>query len=228
MIGEKLKQLRRKNGLSQKQLSDYMKQQGMPVEQAAISRWEKDQTSMSVEQFFVLCRLYSIRDVLAEFDVQDTGSVNRLNALGQKRVKEYIELLEKDERFCVPQSIPVRKTRFLPLYDISVSAGRGLFLDSDHYEQIEVDTTVPEEADYAVKISGDSMMPRFADGQIIYVCQQITLEDGEIGIFVLNGDVFCKMLDIGKSVRLLSLNPRYEPIRIAAEDTFRVLGKVVK
>ena len=56
-----------------------------------------------------------------------------------------------------------------------VSAGPGAFLDSDSYEELEVDESVPASADYAVRISGDSMTPRFVDRQIVFVKEQPTL-----------------------------------------------------
>lgn len=74
------------------------------------------------------------------------------------------------------------------------SAGSGVFLDSDSYTLIDVDENVPEAATLAVRISGDSMTPLFNDGQIVYVHHQQELENGEIGIFVLNGEAFCKKL----------------------------------
>ena len=114
--------------------------------------------------------------------------------------------------------------RLLRLYDIPVSAGLGNYLDGGEYEMIEIDSTVPNTADYAVRVSGDSMMPRFVDQQIIFVHEQSALEDGEIGVFCLNADAYLKKLEKGY---LLSLNPVYAPIANRDYDNFKVLGKVV-
>ena len=108
------------------------------------------------------------------------------------------------------------------------AAGSGVFLDSDSYTLIDVDENVPEAATLAVRISGDSMTPLFNNGQIVYVHHQQELENGEIGIFVLNGEAFCKKLDSESgSVRLISLNPKYQPIKIKYSYELRVIGKVV-
>jgi phage repressor protein C with HTH and peptisase S24 domain len=114
--------------------------------------------------------------------------------------------------------------RIIRLYDKSVAAGVGSFLNSDAYEDLEVDDTVTLEADFAVKISGDSMTPRFVDRQIVFIKQQQTLEVGEIGIFELEGDAYIKKLGRGE---LLSLNPLYQPIKIHEYNSFHVFGKVV-
>mgnify|MGYP000893313522 CR=1 FL=1 len=114
--------------------------------------------------------------------------------------------------------------RFLRLYNILVSAGFGNYLAGDDYGIIEVDNTVPNTADYAVRVSGDSMMPRFVDQQIIFIHEQSALDEGEIGIFCLNNDAYLKKLERG---RLVSLNPAYKPIPIQDFDDFKVFGKVV-
>jgi len=117
-----------------------------------------------------------------------------------------------------------RNHGIIKLYDIPVAAGAGVFLDSEHFTELEIDETIPGDADFAVRVSGDSMEPRFVDCQVIFIKRQKTLEVGEIGIFALNGDSFVKKLGRGK---LISLNPRYEPIAINEEDSLHVFGKVV-
>jgi len=114
--------------------------------------------------------------------------------------------------------------RLLRLYTMPVSAGTGNYLEDGAHEMIEVERTVPGSADYAVRVSGNSMMPRFVDKQIIFIHEQPILEEGETGIFCLNGDAYLKKL--GKSC-LLSLNPDYAPILIREHDDFMVFGKVV-
>ena len=114
--------------------------------------------------------------------------------------------------------------RLLRLYDTPVSAGLGNYLlDGDH-QMIEVDGTVPMTADYALRVSGDSMTPRFVDSQIIFVHEQPALDEGEIGIFCLNDDVYLKKLGRGC---LISLNSSYQPIPLGEYDDLRVFGKVV-
>lgn len=114
--------------------------------------------------------------------------------------------------------------RLLRLYDIPVSAGPGNYLDGSDYEMIEVDDLVPDSADYAVRVKGDSMVPRFVDRQIVFIHEQPDLNEGEIGIFCLNNEAYLKKLGRGC---LLSINPAYEPIPIREYDEFRVFGKVI-
>jgi SOS-response transcriptional repressor LexA len=226
-IGEKLAALRNENGFTQPQVAEYLTSYGFEITQRGISKWERGFTSPNSEQFLLLCRLYKVRDVLSTFlDIPDT--LASLNNQGRRRVEEYIRLLSADEMFATKKKeLPVRLLRTIPLYDLPVSAGTGQFLVSSDYELIEGDETVPLSATFAVRISGDSMLPRFVDRQIVYVKQQQTLDNGEVGIFILNGNAYCKQLAGDSPAELRSINGKYLPIPIAEYDEFRVLGKVV-
>ncbi|MBQ7736805.1 MAG: helix-turn-helix domain-containing protein [Oscillospiraceae bacterium] len=118
--------------------------------------------------------------------------------------------------------------RILPLYRLAVSAGTGEFLDGSDYDTVEVGEEVSPQADFGVRIAGDSMEPRFVNGQIVWVHRQDTLRPGEIGVFLYNGSGYCKRLERRNgATELVSLNPLYAPIRVREEDEFRLFGKVV-
>lgn len=227
-LGEKLRALRTARGLSQTELVRRLAEIGCAVSPKAPSKWEHGVSEPSVGQFLGLCEVYEIRDVLAVFRGRKS-ELETLNEAGRRRVKEYVRLLSGDEAFAAERPAPRqgRLLRTIPLYDLPVSAGAGQFLDSSDYTLIEVDETVPLSATFAVRVRGDSMEPRFIDRQIVYVKPQQTLERGEIGVFLLNGDAYCKQLDGGEKPFLRSLNPAYAPIPVDEFSALRVLGKVV-
>ena len=145
--------------------------------------------------------------------------------LAKSRVEEYAAMLNKNPLFSEHTEYEEPKARrVIPLYSIPVAAGSGSFLDGDSYADFEVDENVPSDATFAVTVSGDSMEPRYVDGQIVFIKGQQTLGVGEIGIFALNGDSYIKKLGHGE---LISLNPRYAPIPITEYDSLHVFGKVV-
>ncbi len=115
--------------------------------------------------------------------------------------------------------------RTLPLYDLPVSAGTGVALDVESSEEITVrDNTRTREADYALRISGNSMEPRYRDGDILLVQETDVLEFGELGIFILDGNGFFKVFG---GDRLYSLNPDYGDILLKDFDDVRVAGRVI-
>lgn len=226
-LSRALRDLRVSHGMTQIELAQKLSELGCAVSAKAPSKWEHGVSEPSVEQFLGLCEVYGIRDVLAVF-CGKAGALSALNEAGKRRVKEYVRLLSADGAFAAHYEAPkARISRMIPLYNLPVSAGTGQFLDSSEHELIEVDETVPLSAAFAVRISGDSMEPRFIDRQIVYIKPQQTLERGEIGIFVVNGDAYCKQFGGGASKKLFSLNPAYAPISVDAFTDFRILGKVV-
>jgi SOS-response transcriptional repressor LexA len=227
--GNILARLRKENGYTQPEVAEYISRYSeKPYSNKMVSHWEKGVSSPPVEQFLLLCELYSVRDILGTFCGVDTQyrNLSKLNPLGKSRVEEYIAMLSGNPMFSESGSgfVSELPRKYIRLYDVPVAAGAGTFLDSDAYEDFEIDETVPDDADFAVKVSGDSMEPRFIDGQIIFIKGQQTLEVGEIGIFELNGDSYVKKLGYGEFV---SLNSRFEPIRIQEFDSIHIFGKVV-
>jgi len=227
--GTTLAYLRKKSGYTQSQAADYISSiSNKTCSFKVVSHWENGVSSPTVEQFLLLCEYYRVEDIQRTFRNvhSDFENLKKLNTLGKGRAEEYISMLSTNPLFSESESTdnfsPLSK--FIRLYDIPVAAGGGTFLDSDSFAELEVDKTIPSDADFAVRVSGDSMEPRFVDSQVIFIMEQKMLEIGEVGIFSLNGDSYVKKLGQGK---LISLNPRYEPIEIHEYDCLHIFGKVI-
>ena len=224
-IGEILNSKRRELGFSQTELASALAIDGIEVTNQAISKWETGSTLPNARQFLALCRALEIDDISGTFDGGSRdGLLAGLNTVGRKKALDYIELLRDSGRYGL-QPEPV-KTRMLPLYSLAVSAGTGQFLDSEDYDMTEVGPEVPDGANFGVRVAGDSMEPRFHDGQTVWVSQQHSLMTGEIGIFLYDGCAYLKQLGDGY-LALHSLNPAYPDIRISPALPLRVLGKVL-
>ena len=111
-----------------------------------------------------------------------------------------------------------------------VSAGKGYSLDGEDWEEINVVRNYEsEQADFAVTVDGDSMLPDYKDGDIVLVKRQDTIELGQIGIFTMNNNQgFIK--ESGENC-LISHNPDYDDIIPTENDIIEccglVLGKAV-
>ena len=226
-IGEILNSKRRELGFSQTELASALAIDGIEVTNQAISKWETGSTLPNARQFLALCRALEIDDISGTFDGGSRdGLLAGLNTVGRKKALDYIELLRDSGRYGL-QPEPV-KTRMLPLYSLAVSAGTGQFLDSEDYDMTEVGPEVPDGANFGVRVAGDSMEPRFHDGQTVWVHQQPTLTPGEIGVFLYDGSAYLKQLRRdGGRVWLHSLNPAYHDLEISDAFPLRVLGKAV-
>ena len=88
---------------------------------------------------------------------------------------------------------------------------------------IEVENNhVNMQANFAVGVSGDSMNPTYKDGDVLLIKKQPSVNIGEIGIFMINGEAFVK--ELGHNV-LVSHHPKYAPI--AFSESISCIGKVL-
>lgn len=89
---------------------------------------------------------------------------------------------------------------------------------------------VPDNADCAIYIQGDSMEPLIKNGSIVFYKKQCDVENGEIAIVEIDGDgVTCKKLikDYeNERIILRSINKKYDD-RVLKSEEIRIIGKVV-
>ena len=102
---------------------------------------------------------------------------------------------------------PAAEVRTIPLYTSPAAAGFAAPVFGEDYELLQVSGDVPPGAELAVRIQGDSMEPFIADGSVAYVNRD-PLQDGDVGIFYVDGDMLCKQYykDPAGVVYLFSLN----------------------
>jgi phage repressor protein C with HTH and peptisase S24 domain len=113
----------------------------------------------------------------------------------------------------------------LPYYPLSASAGTGNFLDSEFAEELLIpESEAAEQADFIISVGGDSMEPTFHNGDKVFVEKCDSVEVGEVGIFVVNGDVYIK--EQGNNC-LISHNEKYNPIGLSEHDSAFCCGKVL-
>lgn len=118
------------------------------------------------------------------------------------------------------------KTIIIPFYRIPASAGTGYWLfDETPVEYTNVPKTEKTSAaDFMLEVRGDSMQPKFSDGDRVLVKSSESIYEGEIGVFILNNESYIKKM--GRN-ELISLNPAYNPIKLHEYDDIRCAGKVL-
>lgn len=157
----------------------------------------------------------------------DFGKVFDYSFHNKRFINGEVAVLKRITNLITPEKKPIAEsTIVIPFYETPVSAGTGSWLGDDILAEW---LTVPRNdmttsADFALKISGDSMQPKFSNGETVLVKQTSSVFEGEIGVFVLNGESYIKKL--GKK-ELVSLNPAYKPIPLHGFDDVRCVGKVL-
>ena len=111
------------------------------------------------------------------------------------------------------------------LYNLPVSAGPGVYLDDTMAEEINIpQNEKTDSVSYALRISGNSMEPKYHDGDIVLVEDTESVDVGELGIFVLDGNGYFKKYG---GDRLISLNEEYGDILLRDYVESVCCGRVV-
>lgn len=110
------------------------------------------------------------------------------------------------------------------------SAGKGIFGEEEILDFLELPSKISTKCDFATYVVGNSMEPKISDGDIICIKRGLILENGDIGLFFLNDNIYVKKFKINpftKQISLESLNKNYASLMVTIEDEFHELGKVV-
>lgn len=126
------------------------------------------------------------------------------------------------------------KKKFVPVYG-EIAAGFPILEVQDIEDYEEISEEMARSGDYiALRIHGESMMPRICDGDVIIIRIQDTCDNGDICAVCVNGDsATCKRVKYTEDgIMLVSLNPAFDPIfyskKQCSELPIKIIGKVVE
>ncbi len=156
---------------------------------------------------------------LTDFEKELMFEIRKLDKRGKERICDTI----KSEIDRIEAQRNMARQRYSRIYyDFPVSAGTGEFLDNRTAVIAELSEEPPRGTDYILRISGDSMEPIYHSGDYVYVNSCETVDFGEVGIFVAQGNVYMKEYT---PKGLKSFNTEYKLIKGSSD--IRCLGKVI-
>ena len=253
-IQERIKQIRLEKRLTQKELA-----KKMGVTTAAISSWEVGRTSPTADSIVLLCKGLDVSaDQLlgvgghekaqkaifsaSDDEIQMIRSFRFLDEFGKQSVLWILS--HEKERVSADFGVDAARDnityldkvvgdRYIPKFLTPAAAGYSSTIDEADFEMLLVDRNVPQGADFAVVIQGDSMNPYIADGDTVYVKRAEEVSVGEIGIFSVNGAMYCKMFYRTGSgdIWLVSTNEELAAsnvlVKAGSSDSFACMGKIL-
>ena len=125
-----------------------------------------------------------------------------------------------------PREIPIAgDTPSVPLLGMAEAGGGGFFDDGGYpaghgWDEIAFPALADESA-YALKVSGDSMLPLYRDGDVIIVSPAAQMHRGDrVVVRTADGEVMAKTLlrQTSKELELGSFNPEHPPRTVALRD----------
>ena len=242
VIGKRISEKRRSLSLSLSNLSEILSVHGVEIRPTSISKWEVGDSIPSSYQLVALCKALNI-DTPDYFTA--AGVVSDLNEIGMKKVADYKADLIASGKYA-PRTYAANIVYIdMPVSYLPASAGTGAFLDEGNFEMVSFPKdSVPDGAEFGIRVSGDSMMPVYNDGQIVWVQECKEIRPGEVGIFIYDGDGYIKVYDEQEpdnpdeftdsyGVRhmqpvMISYNQAYAPKVVSPNAKFQIVGRVLK
>lgn len=205
-FSERLKQLRTSAGLSQ---MDFAKQ--IKLSKSSVNMYERGEREPNIE---TLERIADYYNVDMDYLLGKSDVVNKSNWVSESALPTNI--------------IPMPELRKVPL--IGAIACGAPILAQEHIEG-EVNIPAHIHADFALICKGDSMInARIFDGDIVYIRQQETVDNGEIAAVLIDTEATLKRVRLfDDHIVLEPENPMYKPLVYWNEEmnTVRILGKAV-
>ena len=229
-FGNRLKQARENKGYNQKQFAERL-----GVTPARLNYWEKDKREPDVA---IIKQIAQSLDVSSDWLIGNNiiSSEIELTAAEKQHIKKYRtldeygkkavdDLLENEYARCT-EVIDEPKVITLPMAELKASAGTGQWLGDDEYTTwVDVlDAPEARRANVVIEVSGDSMLPKYHDGDKVLVKLQPTVEQNEIGIFIVDNCGYIKKLGVNE---LISVNKDYDNIPLNEYNDVTCVGKVI-
>ena len=113
----------------------------------------------------------------------------------------------------------------------TVKAGYNYLATENIIGYVSVDTNINDiENCYALKVTGDSMQPILYEDDIIIVHRQDDIENGQIGIVLIDNEeaTVKKVIKYYDHIELVAFNSYYPPRQLTKKDNFQIIGKVIE
>ncbi|EOA9133683.1 LexA family transcriptional regulator [Staphylococcus aureus] len=217
-------ELSRRTGIGRNSISDYLN-----------GKYEAKQ-----DKVFELAKALNVNEAwLMGFDISKnrkienndiTSIYSELTPPRQSNVLKYatnqLEEQNNDSDNLVDFNSYIQEKSEVDIYGCA-SAGIGERLYNEPISKEFVRGYVPAH-DIALKVNGDSMEPLFKNGQIIFIEKSHTIKDGQIGVFIINGDAYVKKVYVEDNrLTLVSLNKKYKDLYFYDNESVRLVGKVI-
>ena len=201
------------------------KETGIKMSKSHLSQYVNGKSSPDQHKLYLLSKTLNVSEAwLLGYDVPKEDKKNNIPSIEtiynqleesrQTKVYNFAEYQLREQNKRPKTTIEIRGY---------VSAGTGEWLDDEIVDEVSYEGVIPEH-DFAVKVNGDSMLPLFEDGQVIFIKSTSDVRDGQIIVCQVNNEAFVKKLSGNK---LVSLNKKYEDISICDTDDFKIYGVVV-
>lgn len=226
----------------------YQKQLGISLSKSTLSQYINDVQSPDQDRIYLLSKTLNVGEAwLMGYDVnsyrvpdeerQEETVMSKINNISsqltpprQSNVLNYAnsQLDEQNKVTSIDEYKESKLVSYIARGATGAGIGEELYDDILHEEVFFKEDEAPSNADFCILINGDSMEPMLKQGTYAFIKKEDSIKDGTIALVVLDGVSLIKRVDICEDyINLVSLNPKYDDIKVASFSNIKVMGKVV-
>ena len=218
-IGNKIKEYRELNKMTQKDIADQL-----GISYQAYSAWERGVKEPSKEKVKLLEQILRVpKGYFTEIEI--VRLYNTLSNKGKNQVVEYARDLMQKEKTQKVISVSENLYEYHVYEKMSAGIGASVY-DDRNYDTVYFNEELAH--DFASWISGDSMEPKYQNGSVALIRETGFDYDGAVYAVVCNNQTYIKRVyREEEGLRLVSINPKYKDIFITYDEDPRVVGIIV-
>jgi repressor LexA len=156
-----------------------------------------------------------------------------LKNLSQIYGADYIDLYEKAGYIDLAESEKLKNTVStninIPILG-TVKAGYNWLAEENITEYLTLKEDIPNKEEYfALRITGDSMLPLLSEGDLVIVHSQDDVESGQTAVILINGEeaTVKKIIKTNEGIELHAMNPYYPVKKFTFEDMKNIPVKII-
>ncbi|MCG7342343.1 XRE family transcriptional regulator [Staphylococcus auricularis] len=241
-IGKGLKFLRKDNNMTMEELANDLNNKypnTMKLTKGKISKWENEKEEPRLSSAKILAEYFNVKinDLYddATFTTDNSSDIttiyDQLTPPRQNNVLDFAKhqlYLQSSMRSNI---IDINTYKNEQITEVLVhrytSAGTGEQIFDEPAFTVYVKGYIPPH-DIALQVNGDSMEPVFKDKEIIFIEKSYDIKNGQIGVFVINGEAYVKKVYAEEDrLTLISLNKEYPDLHFYENEGVKLVGKVI-
>ena len=228
-LGNKIKSYRKERGWTQAELAEKLN-----IGKSAIANYENGIRSPRQKLLFQMAKVFDI-----QIDELFPSNSNELNHHSTSAIQETYDQLEDRRQLKVlnfakhelkeqiEMGVQVEEELFPYLVAYDLSAGLGeVYYEGNDYETVYFDKNISHDA--ASWINGDSMEPKFKNGDVALIKDTGWDYNGAIYAIQWDGNLYIKKAyKEQEGLRLVSLNNKYADKFAHYSEDPKIIGKIV-
>lgn len=235
-VSQRLKQIMYERNLKQvdilRMTEPYKKETGIKLGKSTLSQYVNGVQSPDQDRYYLLSKTLNVSEPwLMGYDVskERVPDEERNNLNGLNEVYNQLDDLRQRKVYNFAER-QLEEQNQVKIYGAVAANPEAMTYVDETYHDDYITKDVPNNADGALVVNGNSMEPGYKNGSIVFYKKQSNVENGELAVVDIDGDgaTFKQvMFDYdNEKIVLKSLNKDY-PDRELEGNRVRIIGKVL-